>query len=133
MALATNYQDLWWAKPAASESGWGINLNHEGDTIFATWFTYDTDGTPMWLVVTALKTGPGVYTGDLYRTSGARFDAFNGSSVVPAKVGTATFTFADGNTATFEYTVQVAGMASSVTQTKTITRQIFTAPGTTCK
>jgi hypothetical protein len=133
LSTATNYQDLWWNKPANSESGWGINLNHESDTIFATWFTYDTDGTPLWLVVTANKTGTGVYSGDLYRTAGARFDAFNPASVVPTKVGTATFTFADGNNATFDYTVQLAGMAAPVHQQKQITREIFTAPGTTCK
>jgi hypothetical protein len=74
-----------------------------------------------------------VYSGDLYRTSGTRFDAFNGANVVPVKVGTATFTFADGNNATFAYTVQLVGMASPVTQAKAITREIFTAPGTTCK
>jgi hypothetical protein len=133
-ALATNYQDLWWNAPAASESGWGINLNHQGDTIFATWFTYDLNGSPLWLVVTAIKTGSGVYSGDLYRTAGARFDAFNPANVVPTKVGTATFTFANGNSATFSYTVQVAGMSSPETQTKTITREIFAPPeGTLCQ
>jgi len=132
LTTATNYQDLWWNKPANSESGWGINLNHEGDTIFATWFTYDLDGSPLWLVVTANKTGPGVYTGDLFRTSGTRFDAFAPGNVVSTKVGTATLTFADGNDATLNYTVQVSGMATPVTQAKSITREIFTAPGTAC-
>ena len=83
-------------------------------------------------MVTANKTGHGVYSGDLYQTSGARFDAFNPGSVTAAKVGTATFTFADGNDATFEYTVQTAAMAAPVTQQKVITREIFAAPGTTC-
>jgi hypothetical protein len=133
LTTATNYQDLWWRKPAGSESGWGINLNQEGDTIFATWFTYDLDGSPLWLVVTAQKTGPNVYSGDLYRTSGARFDAFKAGDVVATKVGTATFTFTDGNNATFDYTVQLAGMASPATQSKPITREVFTAPGTACK
>jgi hypothetical protein len=133
LTTATNYQDLWWNKPANSESGWGINLNHQGDTIFATWFTYDIDGTPLWLVVTANKTGPGVYSGDLYRTSGPRYDAFNPGSVTATKVGTATFTFADGNDATFDYTVQLAGLGAPVHQQKQITREIFTAPGTTCQ
>ena len=47
LALATpassapNYQGLWWNAPPNSESGWGINLTHQGDVIFATWFTYD--------------------------------------------------------------------------------------------
>jgi hypothetical protein len=133
LVLATNYTDLWWAKPAASESGWGINLNHQGDTIFATWFTYDLDHLPLWLVVTAHKQSAGVYAGDLYQTSGARFDAFNPTMVTANKVGTATFTFADGNNASFQYTVQLPSMGAPVTQAKSITRELFTAFGTTCR
>jgi hypothetical protein len=132
LTLATNYQDLWWAKPAASESGWGINLNHEGDKIFATWFTYDLDQAPLWLVVTAPRQSAGVYSGDLYQTSGARFDAFDPAKVTATKVGTATFTFADGNNATFAYTVQLPGMGAPVAQAKAITRELFSASGTTC-
>jgi hypothetical protein len=41
-------------------------------------------------------------------------------------VGTATFTFTDGNTASFAYTV------NGVAQTKAITREILQSPGTTC-
>jgi len=128
LAAATNYQDLWWAAPAASESGWGINLTHQGDTIFATWFTYDVDHTPMWLVVTATKTSAGVYTGTLYRTTGPPFNAvpFNPANVISTAVGTATFTFTDGNTASFAYTVNM------VSQTKSIVREVFQSPGTTC-
>jgi hypothetical protein len=128
LATAANYQDLWWAAPAASESGWGINFTHQGDTIFATWFTYDLDRAPMWLVVTALKTGPGVYAGKLFRTTGPPFNAtpFNPANVVATEVGTATFTFSDGNHATFAYTV------NGVSQSKAITREIFAAPGTVC-
>jgi len=134
LSAATNYQDLWWASPAASESGWGINLNHEGNTIFATWFTYDLDGSPLWLVATANQTAdPKVFSGTLYRTSGPRFDAFNPATVVNAPVGFLTLTFTDGNHATMSYTVQVAGMASPAQQMKPITREIFSAPGTACR
>jgi hypothetical protein len=42
-------------------------------------------------------------------------------------VGNATFTFANGNSATFAYTV------NGVAQMKTITREIFRAPGTVCQ
>jgi len=128
LAAATNYQDLWWAVPAGSESGWGVNLTHQDDTLFATWFTYDLDHSPMWLVATAKKTAPGVYTGTLYRTTGPPFNAtpFNPANVVNTPVGTATFTFADGNTATFAYTV------NGVAQAKAITREILQNPGTTC-
>ncbi|HEX7273240.1 MAG TPA: hypothetical protein VF420_13935, partial [Casimicrobiaceae bacterium] len=40
-AASVNYEGLWWAAPAGSESGWGVNFAHQGDTIFASWFTYD--------------------------------------------------------------------------------------------
>jgi hypothetical protein len=133
LALATNYTDLWWAAPAGSEAGWGINLTHQGDSIFATWFTFDHDHTPMWLVVSAPKTVPGTYAGTLIRTSGPPFNAVPfppvgapGGATGP-NVGTATFTFTDGNNASFAYTV------NGVSQTKAITREVFQPPGTTCQ
>src|SRR6266851_5406219 len=104
LAAASNYQDLWWAAPAASEAGWGINLTHQGDTIFATWFTFDHDHTPMWLVVTATKSGPGMYAGNLLRTTGPPFNSMpfppigSPGGAMSSVVGTATFNFTDGNT-----------------------------------
>jgi hypothetical protein len=129
MSQATNYQDLWWNAPAASESGWGVNLTHQGDIIFATWFTYALDGKPMWLSVTANKTAPRTYSGTLNRTSGPAFNAvpFDPHRVVVTAVGTATLTFANGNAGTFAYTV------NGVQQTKSITREIFRGPGTLCQ
>ena len=99
ITAATNYQDIWWAAPPGSESGWGINFSHQGDTMFATWFTYASDRTPLWLSVTAPKSASGTYTGTLYRTSGPPFDAspFDPSRVSSMPVGSATFTFSDGN------------------------------------
>jgi hypothetical protein len=134
LALATNYQDLWWSAPAGSEAGWGINLVHEGDTIVATWFTYDLDRSPIWLVATANKTGPSTYSGQLFRaTVGPPFNSIPfpplGASdgAQGSVVGMATFDFLDGNTATFDYTV------NSTTRTKTITREVFATPGTACQ
>jgi hypothetical protein len=129
LALATNYQDLWWAAPAGIESGWGINLTMQSNVIFATWFTYDVDGTPLWLSVTAANVSPGVYSGQLARTRGPAFDAvpFDPSKVTRTPVGTATFTFADGNHATFAYTV------NGVAQSKAIVREVFVEPGTVCR
>jgi len=128
LAAATNYTDLWWAAPAGVESGWGINLTQEGSTIFASWFTYALNGSPMWLVVTAPQSAPGMYAGTLYQTTGPAFNAvpFNPASVVATAVGNASFTFSDGNNATFAYTV------NGVSQQKAITREIFAAPGTVC-
>jgi hypothetical protein len=133
LALATNYQDLWWAAPAGSEAGWGINFTHQGDTIFATWFTFDHDHTPMWLVVTAPKTQAGTYTGPLLRTTGPPFNAMpfppagSPGGTTGTNVGTATFTFTDGNNATFTYTL------GGVSKSKAITREVFQPPGTTCQ
>ena len=129
LALATNYQDIWWAAPGGIESGWGVNFTHQGDTIFATWFTYDGDGTPLWLSATASKSGVGAYTGMLFRTTGPAFNAvpFLSANVGRTAVGTLTLTFANGNSGTFAYTV------NGVTQSKSITRQVFGAPGTVCQ
>ncbi len=46
-------------------------------------------------------------------------------------VGTATLTFTDGNAGSFAY--QVSDGTTVVTQVKAITRQVFRAPGTTCR
>lgn len=124
-----NFQDLWWASSARSESGWGINLTHQGDTIFASWFTYDLDGSAMWLVAITQKTGPNAYTGGLYRTTGPAFSSvpFDPQRITVTQVGSATFTFADGNNASFAYTVNgVAGL-------KQITREVFRTVGNYCQ
>jgi hypothetical protein len=129
-AAATNYQDIWWNAPAGSESGWGVNLNHQGDTIFATWFTFGLDGNVLWLVVAANKTGPGVYTGTLVEpTGGPPFNArpFDPALVTGDVVGTVTLTFVDGNNATFAYEV------NGIAQVKNITRQTIVPPGTLCQ
>jgi hypothetical protein len=134
LSLATNYQDIWYAAPAESESGWGVNFTHQGDNLFATWFTYGFDGAPLWLVATAAKTAPGVYSGNLLQTNGPAFNAvpFLPANVVLTPVGTLTITFANGNSASYAYTVTLPGR-NSVTQTKAITRQVFRAPGTVCQ
>ncbi len=70
-----NVQGLWWNAPAGSESGWGINFAHQGDVIFATWFTYDASGRAWWLSMTAERSGANTFTGTLYRTTGPAFGA----------------------------------------------------------
>jgi hypothetical protein len=129
LTQATNYQDLWWAAPAGAESGWGVNFTQQGDVIFATWFTYDADGSPLWLSATTNQSSAGVYTGTLYRTTGPAFSAsaLNPNQVVATPVGTLTLTFAAGDRGTFAYVV------NGVSQSKAITRQVFRAPGTLCQ
>ena len=70
-----SYQGLWWAAPAGAESGWGISLAHQGDTIFAIWSTYDTEGAGWWLSMAAQRTAEGTYAGQLIETHGPAFSA----------------------------------------------------------
>jgi hypothetical protein len=133
LTQATNYEDLWWASPAGVESGWGVNLTQEGNIVFATWFTYGSDGTPLWLSATAPMIAPGVFSGALNSTTGPPFSAvpFDPANVTNMPVGTATFAFSNGNAGSFSYTVATSG--GNVTQTKAITRQVFRSPGTICR
>jgi len=129
LTRATNYQDLWSNAPLGSESGWGISFTHQGDIIFATWYTYDGDSKPLWLIAEARKVAPNVYSGPVSTVSGPAFDSvpFDSSKVVETLVGWTTLTFDDGNSATFSYRV------NGVSQTKHLTRQVFRAPGTVCQ
>ena len=116
-----NYTSLWWDP---EESGWGINLNQQGDIVFGTLFTYDASGQPMWLVMSAgRKQAARVFSGELYRTTGPAFNAQPFTPIGPAnitQVGTMTVAFA-GDFAALTYTVD------GVTVNKTLRRQAFAA------
>jgi hypothetical protein len=126
-AGSTSYQGLWWNP---DQSGWGLNIAHQGDVLFVTWFTYDHDGNGMWLVMPSAQLDPSMdgmddmmdmygmgmgmggswmptYHGNLYRTTGPAFDAtsFDASKVKSTQVGTAQLQFFDGNFGSFTYTI----------------------------
>jgi hypothetical protein len=134
LTLATNFQDLWWAS-GGTESGWGVNLTHQGTTIFGTWFTYDAGRNPLWLSVTAPQTAPNTFGGTLYLTSGPAFNAvpFDPNAVTRTAVGAATFRFTNGNSGSFTYNVDLGDGINKATQSKAISRQVFKAPGTVCQ
>jgi lysyl endopeptidase len=122
-----NYQDLWW-NPA--ESGWGVNIAHQDDTLFATLFTYDASGQPTWFVMSrGDMMSPGVYTGTLYRTTGPAFNTtpWPTSLAPPTSVGSMTFHFTHGNQATLTYSVNGASVV------KQIQRQTFGALRPSCE
>jgi hypothetical protein len=133
-----SYQGLWWNSPGGSESGWGLNITHQGSIIFATWFTYDADGKGMWLVVPRADLQPQMddmdpygygmmapkafeYIGTVYRTTGPAFNAatFNAASVNVTPVGEADLRFTSPDAGTFTYTVD------GVMGSKAIARQVF--------
>ena len=135
LTTATNFQDLWWAAPAGSEPGWGVNLTQQGTTIFATWFTYNASNNPLWLSAIAPQTAPKTYAGTLYLTNGPAFGStpFNPAQVGRAAVGGATFTFSNGNSGTFAFNADLGDGVNKGNLAKAITRQVFRAPGTVCQ
>jgi hypothetical protein len=119
-------EGIWWAAPAGSQGGWGITFSHQGDTIFAMWFIYGTDGKPWWLIATLHKDAalPGnAWSGSVSTvTSGPAFGTvFDKNQVNEVVVGSATVTFADGNNASVHL------VANGITQDNFITRLVFGA------
>jgi hypothetical protein len=118
---------MWWR--GISESGWGMNLVHQGNTVFATWFTYDADGTDLWLVMDNLQlTGTDTWSGNVYRTSSSPFGVtpYDNSRFAATPVGTATFTFTSPNDGSVTWTV------NGTTVTKPITKFNYQTKVPTC-
>jgi lysyl endopeptidase len=115
---ALNYSDLWWN---AAESGWGISITQHNAAMFAAWYVYDGNGSPVWVVMPGGQwISTTAFVGDLYTTTGpSATGAFDPSQVTRTKVGAATLSFASGSQATLSYTVN--GASGS----KTIVRQPF--------
>ncbi|MBL8519413.1 MAG: hypothetical protein JNK75_01970, partial [Betaproteobacteria bacterium] len=128
----TNYTALWWGGEA--ESGWGMNVNHQSNTIFATMFNYEnaglgTQNPGMWLVSTLNRTGTSQqFTGRVLRVTGPAFNAnpFPNQQITATDVGSMTIDFASASSGTLSYTVQGAGSGGNgFPVTKSITRQTF--------
>src|SRR5689334_13033393 len=114
--FGTDYTDLWWNP---NESGWGVNVIQQWDTIFATLFVYDQTGSARWFVASNLTGSQNTFSGTLYQTTGPYFGGpFNPAGVHAPAVGTMTFAF-NGDTGTLTYSV------NGVTVTKSIQRQGF--------
>ena len=119
---------LWWNP---NESGWGLNLNQQGSTLFGTLFTYDSARAPLWLVMPAgtLQADGVSFAGDLYRTTGP---AFNANPFTPigagniTRVGTMTVSLSQANAGTLTYTVNGAQVQ------KSIQRQVYGSRSATC-
>jgi lysyl endopeptidase len=124
-SLTTNFQDLWW-NPA--EPGWGVNLAHQGNILFATLFTYDESGKGLWLAMSrGERIADGLYIGELLELRGPPFNASPWGDVSSEQVGTFTVQFSRGNAGTITYTYKGALVV------KRIERQVFGAPTTECR
>src|SRR5688572_28572736 len=119
LSHAQNYSDMWFNP---SESGWGVTIADHETQLFAVWYTYDTDGEPLWFTVPGgtFSANRTQFTGDVYRTTGPSYASpFNPAAVVSTRVGTATFQFTSSGTANFTWTV------GATTRTKPIQRLPF--------
>ena len=117
--------DIWY-NPA--ESGWGLTLAQHGNNVFGVWFTYDTDGQPLWAVMPGVTfNGSTRFTGALYTTTGPAFSSptFDPSRVTVKQDGTATITVSRGgasgqcgsaNGAAFQTNLRGASRQSSICQ-----------------
>jgi hypothetical protein len=117
---ATSYTDVWWG--GESQSGWGLTLVQQQQTLAAAWYTYDTQGRPTWLLMGGgTWTSATTYRSQLIRATGSPMigTPYNAAAFNSTPAGPITLTFSDANTATMTYTVD------GVTQTKTIFRMQF--------
>ncbi|MGE0355886.1 MAG: hypothetical protein AB7P08_03125 [Burkholderiales bacterium] len=111
-SYSTDFTDLWYASPAESESGWGMNVVQQGQTLFLTFFLYGPDNTPRWYVGSAVEpTNPQPanavrFSGALYQTTGPWFGGpFNPANVTVQEVGSVTLTFTAADAGTLSYTI----------------------------
>jgi hypothetical protein len=121
-----NYQGLWVGTPLANEAGWAIGITHQGKTLYATWFTYDLDGSPMWLVMPqGTRRGYdwmyAYWSGALYRATGPATD-----SAQWIQVGMAEFEFLNADSASVAYSI------NGVIQSKSLAKQLFGTRVATC-
>jgi hypothetical protein len=121
-----NFQGLWWN---AADPGWGLHLMHQGDVIFAIWFTYDDSGQATWLSMTANRGATNAYEGTLFHTKGPAYDTGmnDASAVTHTSVGKGKLSFGDALHGTFSYELRGARREAS------IERQAFGAASTHCE
>jgi hypothetical protein len=117
-SLQSDMSDLWWN---ANESGWGVTVLHQQETVFLTFFVYGSDGRGSWYTAqgsyaNATPQGAFVFTGTMYQVNGPWFGAtFNPAAVNARAVGNMTLTaFLDS--ATLSYTIDGVAVNKALTR-----------------
>jgi photosystem II stability/assembly factor-like uncharacterized protein len=115
-----DYSDLWWKE---AESGWGIAVNQQFGRVFATWFVYDVDGTPLWLVMPDARKGTapkGVqqrFQGNVYATRRPAFGAaYDPAGLTVLPVGSATLDFTSRDRGSLSYSAMGANGLREITR-----------------
>ena len=95
-----NYHDWWWNP---TQSGMGLNVGQQNDTIFVAWFNYGDDTKASFLTMGGVLSG-NTLTGTLFRGTGpVPGPNYNPALVKQTAVGTATLTFNSNTDATLTY------------------------------
>ena len=120
-ALAADYSDIWWNP---SESGWGVSITQQHQTLFAVWYAYGADGQSSWYVLPGGAWISGdTYSGTLYRAASAPVSflsgAFDPAAVTRTPVGTLALRFLNADSAVLSWSID--GVAGA----KPIARQGF--------
>jgi hypothetical protein len=103
---ATNYSDVWYE---TATSGWGINIAHLDETIYAQWHTYDDTGRAVFMSMELQRQADGRYVGAVHRKKdgGRSFQSIAKDGTPPDSeaVGTASLLFLDGNRAELDFVI----------------------------
>ena len=99
-AMATSYQD-WWNNTDLSGMGW--NVGQQGNNIFVSWYMYDADGNPSFLLFFGPLQNGNKLTAPLRRYYGPEPPGYDENLWNGEIVGTATITFTSPTQATFSY------------------------------
>jgi hypothetical protein len=116
---AVNLTGLWLR---GDESGWGLYLSHQGDTVFATLFVYGQDGQPRWYSASELRCDDGApaqgraksCSGALFESTGTPwYEPFSAPSVTRRQVGNMALELA-GSVGTLTYTIDDVRVTKTV-------------------
>lgn len=104
-----DFTDIWWN---STESGWGLTLAQHGNNVFGVLFTYDCDGSPLFVVLPGVTMhSPSAFSGTLYTTTSRSgwwgSPTFDASGVTVTPVGTTSIAFS-GRNGQFGYTINGA-------------------------
>jgi hypothetical protein len=128
IAANPNFTDVW---HNSAESGWGVHLTHQKNTIFGLWYTYSPNGQNQWITAIAQADASGkVFTGKLFRAAqGAPFGLQSANTPASnfSDVGNIRFEFSDGATLRMSYTLD------GISQSKLMTRFQFGATASSCR
>ena len=115
---AIDYTDLWWN---SNESGWGLSISQQFNIVFASWYTYDADGKPVWYVAPNCPLVSAGCTSPFYRVSGATAitAAWNATNKLVEQAGTMTLSFTSSTAGTMRYTI------NGTDYSRAITRQVY--------